>query len=89
MRTARIVGDEAVALIIEPEELSIVRAYLGAVTPGVNGVVKLPGGTTVASALYEHIVRLMGGHQDQLLYENTADLPASVDSGPPIEVNWG
>ena len=85
MRSARIVGDEAVAIIIEPEELQAVLTYIGHSTPGDH---TLPNGIKVAHALYAKLVQLTTQTEDQLIYENKRDLPAYAEVEPPIEANW-
>ena len=77
MRAARIVGDDAVAIIIEPEEFS---ALMGEIS-------RAPGSPPMF-ALYNKLCLLDEGRQDQLLYEAERDLLASEPTPAPVVEDW-
>ncbi len=81
MRAARIVGDEAIAIIIEPEEFEEFRQKIGSL--GSSG-----DPTTPMGKLLDRLNKLKAGMEDGLLYESPRDMPEPADPLDGIEVVW-
>jgi hypothetical protein len=78
MRAARIVGDEAVVIIIEPEELATVADDIG-ITDYTIIRAELVG---LLRKLQEHPERVT-----ELVYQDRRDMPRGEDV-EVVEVNW-